>query len=191
MFSVPIIHYKIENWKYFKNKILDVLPPESPENLDPKAKLYTDFFTSSTNLPNYFDVVFDIIKPYLIDFSKSDENFNINLIKDNSIDFVNMWYQKYYKGATHTYHNHGHSGWSSIIYVEFDPNIHEATKFISPFNDIWTGELEYFQPPVEEGDIVIFPSTIAHEAPANISDVRRTIISYNLRGFVDEVKATL
>ena len=102
-----------------------------------------------------------------------------------------MWYQKYYKGATHSYHNHGYCGWSSIIYVEFDLNAHQSTKFISPFNNPWGGAMELFQPPIEEGDMIIFPSNIIHEAPVNISEVRRTIISYNLRGFVDEVKATL
>ena len=36
MFSVPIIHYKIETWEYNKNRILDVLPHEDTENLNTK-----------------------------------------------------------------------------------------------------------------------------------------------------------
>jgi ectoine hydroxylase-related dioxygenase (phytanoyl-CoA dioxygenase family) len=51
--------------------------------------------------------------------------------------------------------------------------------------------MELFQPPIEEGDMIIFPSNIIHEAPVNISEVRRTIISYNLRMCTDVVGKTL
>ena len=185
MFSVPIIHYEIENWEFNKKRILDALPPECPEHADPQDNgLFTDFFLTAAagvkTMPEYSDVVIDIIKPYLADFSG-----------ERRIEFTDMWYQKYYKGVQHSYHNHGHSGWSSVIFVEFDPELHEATQFISPFNNIWNGNLEIFQPPVKEGDMILFPSTIAHEAPPNRSDTRRTIVSYNLRGHTDTVKATL
>ena len=69
--------------------------------------------------------------------------------------------------------------------------MHEATQYFSPFKNIWNGNLETFQAPVEEGDMVIFPATIAHEAPVNRSDTRRTIVSYNLRGHTDLVKKKL
>ena len=36
--------------------------------------------------------------------------------------------------------------------------------------------------------MVLFPSTVMHEAPVNRSEKRRTIVSYNLRGHVDYVK---
>ena len=39
--------------------------------------------------------------------------------------------------------------------------------------------------------MVIFPSTIAHEALPNSSRVSRTVISYNLRGHTDVVKYQL
>ena len=185
MFSVPIIHYEIENWEFNKKRILDALPPECPEHADPQDHgLYTDFFLTAaegvTEMPSYSKTVIDIIKPYLADFSG-----------ERRIEFTDMWYQKYYKGVQHSYHNHGHSGWSSVIFVEFDPELHEATQFISPFNNIWNGNLEIFQPPVKEGDMILFPSTIAHEAPPNRSDTRRTIVSYNLRGHTDLVKKEL
>ena len=131
-------------------------------------------------MPEYSETVIDIIKPYLADFSG-----------ERRVEFTDMWYQKYYKGVSHSVHNHGHSGWSSVIYVEFDPKLHEATQYFSPFKNIWNGNLETFQAPVEEGDMVIFPATIAHEAPVNRSDTRRTIVSYNLRGHTDLVKKKL
>ena len=102
-----------------------------------------------------------------------------------------MWYQKYYKNISHGTHVHGAIGWSSVIYVEYDPNLHPPTRFYSPFRDIWSGDCTTFEEQVDEGDMVIFPSTIMHEAPPNMSDVRRTIISYNLRGKVDTSKRVI
>ena len=183
MFTVPIVHYPIENWSENKKKILDALPPEDDSQLEPNGTgLYTDFFINGKvkELPSYFHTVVDVIKPYLKSF-----------MDGNPVEFVEMWYQKYYNMVEHKTHCHGFTGWSSIIYVEFDPKVHESTRFFSPFRQPWDCDVEVFQPEVKEGDMILFPSSLLHEAPVNRTDTRRTIISYNIRGYVDYVKHTL
>ena len=183
MFTVPIVHYPIENWSENKKKILDALPPEDDSQLEPNGTgLYTDFFINGKvkELPSYFHTVVDVIKPYLKNF-----------MDGNPVEFVEMWYQKYYNMVEHKTHCHGFTGWSSIIYVEFDPKVHESTRFFSPFRQPWDCDVEVFQPKVKEGDMILFPSSLLHEAPVNRTDTRRTIISYNIRGYVDYVKHTL
>ena len=183
MFTVPIVHYPIENWSENKKKILDALPPEDDSQLEPNGTgLYTDFFINGKvkELPSYFHTVVDVIKPYLKDF-----------MDGNPVEFVEMWYQKYYNMVEHKTHCHGFTGWSSIIYAEFDPKVHESTRFFSPFRQPWDCDVEVFQPEVKEGDMILFPSSLLHEAPVNRTDTRRTIISYNIRGYVDYVKHTL
>ena len=183
MFTVPIVHYPIENWSENKKKILDALPPEDESQLEPNGSgLYTDFFINGKvkELPSYFHTVVDVIKPYLKSF-----------MDGNPVEFVEMWYQKYYNMVEHKTHCHGFTGWSSIIYAEFDPKVHESTRFFSPFRQPWDCDVEVFQPEVKEGDMILFPSSLLHEAPVNRTDTRRTIISYNIRGYVDYVKHTL
>ena len=183
MFTVPIVHYPIQNWSENKKKILDALPAEDDSQLEPNGTgLYTDFFTNGNlkELPSYSHTVIDVIKPYLKSF-----------MDGNPVDLVEMWYQKYYNMVDHKAHCHGFTGWSSIIYVEFDPEIHESTRFFSPFRQPWDCDVEVFQPKVKEGDMILFPSSLLHEAPLNKSDTRRTIISYNIRGYVDYVKHSL
>ena len=183
MFAVPIVYYTIENWSENKKKILDALPPEDDSQLEPNGTgLYTDFFINGKvkEMPRYFDTVVDVIKPYLKDF-----------MDGNPVDFVEMWYQKYYNMVEHKTHCHGFTGWSSIIYAEFDPKVHESTRFFSPFRQPWDCDMEVFQPTVKEGDMILFPSSLLHEAPLNKSNTRRTIISYNIRGYVDYVKHAL
>ena len=182
MFSIPIIHYEIENWDVNKQKILQALPKGNPEHQAPEDEgLITDFFVNAkegnNELPSYADVVIDIIKPYLADFTDQ-----------RRVEFTDMWHQTYPLGTDHPVHNHGHSGWSAIIYVDFHPEIHRPTTFYSPFLNPWSGNVETFEPPAKEGDMLLWPSTILHEAPRNRSKVPRTIISYNLRGKVDVVK---
>ena len=182
MFNVPIVHYPIENWSENKKKILDALPAEDDTQVAHQCNgLYTDFFFNSKegkeDLPSYFHTVLGVIKPYLADFSE-----------EGRLEFIDMWYQKYYKNVEHKVHCHGNSGWSSVIYVEFDPEVHESTMFYSPFRKPWNGNIDTFQPPISEGDMVLFPSSILHEAPVNKSDKRRTIVSFNIRGYVDTVK---
>ena len=183
MFSVPIVHYPIENWSENKKKILDALPPEDDSQLEPNGSgLYTDFFINGKvkEFPSYLHTVVDVIKPYLKSF-----------MDGNRVEIVEMWYQKYYKNVEHKAHSHGFTGWSSIIYVEFDPKVHESTRFYSPFRQPWDCDVEVFQPKVKEGDMILFPSSLLHEAPVNRTNTRRTIISYNIRGYVDYVKHTL
>ncbi len=182
MFSVPIIHYEIANWPETKKRILDALPPVRDDMKQEGDTVFTDFFQvcETDEMPEYADVIIDIIKPYLADFSDQ-----------RKVSFTDMWFQTAYKGDSHGCHNHGHSGWSSVLYVEFDPRVHTATTFYSPFNNPWSGTLETFCPPVKEGDMIIFPATITHEAMPNKSDKKRTIVSYNLQGKVDTVKKTL
>ena len=183
MFTVPIVHYPIENWSENKKKILDALPPEDDSQLEPNGTgLYTDFFINGKvkELPSYFHTVVDVIKPYLKSF-----------MDGNPVEFVEMWYQKYYNMVEHKTHCHGFTGWSSIIYAEFDPKVHESTRFFSPFRQPWDCDVEVFQPKVKEGDMIIFPSSVLHEAPVNRTDTRRTIVSYNIRGYVDYVKHAL
>ena len=183
MFAVPIVYYPIANWSENKKKILDALPPEDDSQLEPNGTgLYTDFFINGKvkELPSYFHTVVDVIKPYLKDF-----------MDGNPVEFVEMWYQKYYNMVEHKTHCHGFTGWSSIIYVEFDPKVHESTRFFSPFRQPWDCDMEVFQPTVKEGDMILFPSSVLHEAPVNRTDTRRTIVSYNIRGYVDYVKHEL
>ena len=181
LFSIPIAHYEIENWRTNKERIMNALPEFGQEHIDSNLEQYTDFFHQDEQLlPAYADTVIAIIEPYLAEFTER-----------RRIEFTDMWAQTSYKSQRHSLHNHGHSGWSAIIYVDFDPQVHTATQFISPFNNPWSGRLQTFQPPVKEGDMVIFPATVAHEALPNESDKPRTIVSFNLRGKVDKVKKTM
>ena len=182
MFSVPLYKFSIPNWEEEKKLILEALPEE---------KLYTDictdFFENSNErkLPSYTDVVLDIVSPAIRTLQSTlDRGPDGQLLTHGAwMGLDNMWYQTEYKGHKHDLHNHGTIGWSSVLYVNYNPEVHTATRFLSPFGcGAGTGGLiQRFQPDIREGDFIIFDSNIPHEALPNKSDEKRTIISLNFQ----------
>ena len=120
--------------------------------------------------------------------------FQVGILEDNITEFSNdlgvsresllvrdMWYEQLRKYDYHECHNHGAIGYSACLYVSFNNEEHLATKFHGPYLGFLNGESLFFQPEVKEGDIIFFPSALNHEAPINISDETRIVISFNIK----------
>ena len=182
MFSIPLYKFSIPNWEDEKKLILEALPEEKVY-----VDICTDFFENSSQrkLPSYTDVVLDIVGPAIqtLQSSLGRGPDGQALTQDGWMGLDNMWYQTEYKGQNHELHNHGIIGWSSVLYVNYNPKVHSATKFLSPFGyGAGTGGMiQRYQPDVKEGDFIIFDSNIMHEALPNESDEKRTIISMNFQ----------
>ena len=157
-FSVPIFKYNVQNWKIKKKQLLDLFNSFKPRVVD-------NVITSP------LDIKTNILSKEIELFEK---NVGFNLISSE------VWFQKYESNMNHAVHNHGPTGFSSVCFIEYDKHNHNPTTFISPFGNYITGELERYQPDVEEGDIIFFPSNLLHYAPTNLSKITRTIISFNL-----------
>jgi hypothetical protein len=182
MFSVPLYKFSISNWKEEKKLILEALPEEKLA-----TDIYTDFWENSNErkLPSYSDLVLDIVSPAIETLQSTlDRGPDGNLLTHQCwMGLDNMWYQTEHRGQKHDLHNHGFIGWSSVLYVNYNPKVHTATKFLSPTGcGAGTGGLiQWYQPDVKEGDFIIFDSNIMHQALPNESDEKRTIISMNFQ----------
>ena len=182
LFYTSVYTFSISDWKNKKKIILDSLPDYKKYKLEKSKNSghgdnnhYTDYFKNLEEPPEYANTVLDCINDEVESFCRSTkENWNLNAI----------WFQSYEKYNNFKVHNHGIGGWSAVLYVEFDDEEHSATTFYSPYmsnNRSTLGQYETYEPKVKEGDLIIFPSTIQHEASTNMSDKRRTIISFNLK----------
>ena len=165
IFEVPLLHYSIRDWKNRKQSLVDKLPNGE----------YTDFMSYKRDIevPPYLDELSECVSEEVADFQQS---------YPCPVVISNAWCERARKYDHHPVHQHGAVGFSAVLYVEFDSNLHEATKFYSPFNDPATGDLMEYQPFVKEGDLVIFPSYLLHEGPMNKSDKERVIVSFNIMG---------
>lgn len=92
-----------------------------------------------------------------------------------------IWIVKYEKGDWHPPHTHGSTGFSGILFYEYDENEHTAPLFIDPINDQFSDRTNYIVPNAYEGDIVISRSNIMHFTYPNKSDKERIIVGFDMK----------
>jgi hypothetical protein len=184
MFSVPLLKTRITRRK--RKQILNAIDKSNTEyKLD--SSYFTDFDVDiwaerqngnaslKFNNTPYSHEVWDLL------FNDVNALFDQMGMKLKKSTTPVMWSQKYYAGNLHSVHNHGACGYSCILYLKFNPKVHKATRFYAPFNHFLTGDLLSFDPQVEEGDLIMFPSTIAHESQTQDSSEERMILSFNIK----------
>ncbi len=188
IFQLNIHKYSITNWEEKKPKLLELLDFSNDDVL--QSEVQSDFFTGKGN-PSYFDEWINILKDDFNDIFNQghviaplpvatvDTNREHLLCTPKQQQWQ-LWSQSYNEGQYHSVHNHGIGFISCCLYVEFDKNVHKATKFYSPFLDPMTGFSQETIPEVDEGDILLFPSTLLHEATINTSKVKRTVMAFNI-----------
>lgn len=179
MFSIPLFKLRVDPWEQKKSLILDLI--DGANYTTDHGPYHTDYdyrqmeMTEEDDRYNSYsypiwDILFD-------DVNNLFSNLGINLNKSN---VPNMWSQKYYRCSHHPTHNHGHTGYSCVLYLKFNPEVHKPTRFYSPFNNFFTGSMLWHDPDVREGDMIVFPACIAHESQTQETDEERMILSFNI-----------
>jgi hypothetical protein len=173
MFNIPILHLKVTNWEKKKEILLEMV-----NNCDlivgKNDTLKTDFDIQNHNqtMGQHNDKITKILKEEIEIFC--------NVFNFNQYEMISSWFEIAAQENYHPIHNHGSIGYSSVCYIKYDHNVHTPTQFISPFNNFLDGSLLYYEPKVEEGSIIFFPSLIMHHTKPNNSKIERTILSFNL-----------
>ena len=92
-----------------------------------------------------------------------------NDLNRKSFELVNIWFQQYNHNETHGWHTHSEN-YTGVYYLEMPTG---------PQTQIFDGEIRNL--PVQEGDLVIFPSFLIHRAPPVLNNNRKTMISIETR----------
>lgn len=111
-----------------------------------------------------------------------------------------MWFQTSRGGAFHDVHSHGNCSWSGVYCVQVDPEpqriAHPAwgahngvTRFFGPRFDRLGGahvdlgnaylQSAYVDVAPQPGQLVVFPSWLAHQALPYDGELERVIVSFN------------
>ena len=175
IFEYPSFQYQISNWESKKKKILNQLEKQKfiRTNLQ---NFETDRQTSNNS---YLKQFVDIIRPELEKFC---EEIKVNCT------VTDCWTVKYKQGDDQYVHNHRSRGFSGVLYLEYDPEVHKPTHFIAPWQDPITDETTfgYFKN-IKEGTVVIVPSYTLHYVPQNKSTKTRTVISFDILADVNKI----
>ncbi len=169
--EIKLYKHKIPNWEDHRDILIDMIPNRP----DLKHDHETDFFAKHeqgwhhTDYLNeteiqYREYVHNLIRPLVQETVGNDKTF----------DLLKTWYSRQRKGEGHPEHDHGTIGLASVMYVKFNPEVHKPTEYRFPRTD------RFASLPVEEGEIVIFPSLLKHRAPPNEVDEERIIVAINI-----------
>jgi|TARA_B100000378_G_scaffold195398_1_gene159107 hypothetical protein len=165
MFSIPLTRYKCSWWKQKRETLLRLL--DEQELCQGDEQVLSDYRSSE----KYIDTISDILSDELSWFA---HDYKCNPI------IVRAWYERALPYMYHPTHNHGHGGYSAVLYIEYNPKYHRPTNFIAPFDHFITGEQLVYEPDVEEGHLILFPSFLHHYTHPHQSMERRTVLSFNL-----------
>ena len=165
-----IYKHKILNWEEKKDRLIKTFYESNPRVY---GNVLTNFQSTNENKELMLKEVNELFKNEINDFL---ELLNLNL------NLESAWIQEYEKNMSHGLHNHG-IGYSSVIFIHFDKNVHSSTIFVDRVKNF------SYIPEVEEGDMIFFNSRHFHHCPHNKSDSKRMICSFNLKDTKNYIKS--
>lgn len=186
LFSVPLFHLKLNDWESKKNALLEIYE-ERRSNPDvfkiccekeSSHDVETDYHYNYDNETGYNEQITEILREELEIFS---DTFNC------AVEVCNTWFERARTGKMHQVHNHGVSGFSCVLFVEFDPKYHTPTVFLNP-NLADVESTNSIPPGIREGSLLFFPSYVLHYTAPNESDVDRIILSFNIATEYENIK---
>ena len=189
LFSVPIFHYKLDNYKEINkellNYILELQKSDKTGNAHSnKGGWHSQNFDIVNQGPpiNFLNKIKDYLKHII------SNEFGWKYVP-NKQRIVAMWAIINKKNSFNVTHNHQNCYFSSAYYVKkpknsgditfFDPKEAKTYRFpkIEKYTE-YSSEAVTIKP--EEGDLLIFPSYLYHSVSENLSEDDRIVISFNV-----------
>lgn len=193
IFPVKLIKTKVEQNEVIKDYLMKhVLPHFNSNGINDKTNnTYTDYLPGATQI--YWPFLYNLYRPIIISMLR-----NLNIITDNSFNLkITGWYV--FAKETGSTFIHDHTGgpttinFSCVHYVNLEkdtmgtvfqnPSI-KLIKATTPTKNL-NKMPEYFKdyyynPPVEEGDMIMFPSWLDHFIPPHKNNTLRITVPLNV-----------
>jgi hypothetical protein len=166
-----LCNYVVQKFKFHdiaKNKTLDLIENSYCSNVVNKT-VDVDITKTDWDFSTDFNRSWvQFLKDALLDQTLSIYKF----LGYGGFRLNEIWFQQYQKYSQHGWHTHS-GNFTNVYYLEL-PADSPKTQLVIPYFGDQIVELD-----VVEGDIVCFPSFVIHRTTQNLSDKRKTIISYN------------
>ena len=161
------ITFSIKEHKKIKNKLLTLLKKIPNTKVVDRGQVIrnTDVIYGREMPREYLEYFWKIINPYMV--ATADRL----LCESWQID--NGWFQQYVGLSYHDWHMHAQTTFAAVYFLEL-PDPDQVTEFI---------DLRTFKKikdiKVKEGDVLMFPSNMAHRSSTTLHKKRRTVIAFN------------
>ena len=186
LFSVPIFHGKLDNWKKYNRDLLPVCHEVRKETED-MSKLpwnchvwssyaYDDQLFKRPEFQEISRVIAKYVRAYM---DKRQWKGEAKML------MTELWVNYQEKYQYQEYHDHRERVVSGIYYIdvpEGTPGIMMQTPLKANFDDLFFNEdavQEVNHLKIETGDILLFPSWLNHGVKANMTENARINIAFN------------
>lgn len=167
MFSTLVYQYPVRDWDTKKLEIKKYIDENS---FSRNESFFTDRALSNNKYLSEFSQIFkDELEQFKFDLGVPE------------IFLKNVWSVKYQKGDFHPVHTHSSTGYSGILYLEYDDDEHTGTYFVNSQTDPVSDLTNYSVPNVHEGQMTIVPSNVLHFTFPNNSDKIREVIGFDIK----------
>ena len=203
LFPVNLVKLKMRNHKAIKQYLMDKVYPhylKDGANGTGITDIYTDYFLGAGHPEKFPGAVkapwMMLSKFYEDDIREFLEYTGINFDKGWTFK-VTCWYVMMHNSTSQFVHDHTGGPktiqWSAVHYVVLD-NENSGTVFLNPNAKMMKNVIpiknknelpEMYYPgkkqiPVEEGDLLFFPSWVDHHTPANTTGNLRVVVAMNI-----------
>mgnify|MGYP003112012150 CR=1 FL=1 len=168
LFEFPSYQYEVSDWEFKKKGLLNRIN----KSKFIRTELQTFETDRQTCAKSYVRYLEDFLHSELSEFCQEAQV---------TCQMTDAWCVRYQKGDQQIIHNHRGWGFSGILYVEYDPNVHTPTCFVAPWQEPRTDKTLLRSPSgVREGTLLISPSFTHHFVHPNQARKQRTVISFDL-----------
>tara|TARA_B100000287_G_C20194797_1_gene607655 strand:+ start:16 stop:582 length:567 start_codon:yes stop_codon:yes gene_type:complete len=170
LFEFPSYRYEVSDWEFKKKGLLNRINKQNFIRCEMHNQNYeVDRGTSGKNYLHYFrELVYNELNEFC-------EEAKV------TCKMTDCWTVRYQKGDYQHVHNHRGWGFSGLLFVEFDPEVHSPPCFVAPWQEPRT-DTTSISPlsGVNEGSLFIFPSFCLHYVNPNQSRKQRVVTSFDL-----------
>lgn len=165
---IPFTLIKHENHAKMKDQLMEIINTAEGGELRNNWNwvTHTDWNVRKEAKREYWDLFWNDVK---------DQFDELLRLKFRHIDWEldNYWFQQYQNGDWHHWHRHPQTAWNCVYYLEKPTDSPDTVFWDAEAQDVVSG-------PVEEGDILMFPSQVVHCVP-EITGGQRTVIVWNIK----------
>ncbi len=160
LFNERVFRSKIKNYRKLNKIILDKIdsaPSKSYYNNDSETLVSNTDWEIENDKSEFFK-----------EFLGASVNHLKEICIHHNLDKCNIgriWYQQYYEGSSHGWHNHPNCHFANVYFVECPKG--SSTKF------------KDFDLDCSVGEIISFPSYLIHNSPLLQKNKRKTVIAFN------------
>lgn len=199
LFSIPVWKDscnmdEIVSEELYNQIVKDYTDNPNQKNPDWRCDVHSTFASNTVDTVNYYNAC--------LYYKQAYENF-VNFLElnlaEHTYNISKVWYNKYHQNQYQEQHHHLPSTFSGVHYLKLKEG-HNYTTFFNPSKYEYVYEdyarelyeisdsndklhsfvFRRWSVPVQEGDIIIFPSSLEHAVWPQNTDDERITVSFNI-----------